>query len=90
MNPRGILTGLHRQRGEVMQRTIYDGALLVEDGAHTIVRDALANYLLGNASMAMAAGRGGWNAVTAAMAMAVLSQRGFWQRSDMAMTAGDG
>jgi hypothetical protein len=59
MNPRSILTGLHRQRGEVLRRTVYDSALRVEDGAHAIVRDALADYLLENAEMATAAGGGG-------------------------------
>jgi hypothetical protein len=59
MNPRGILTGLRGQRGEVVRRTVYDDALRVEDVAHAIVRDALADYLLGNAATATAAGGGG-------------------------------
>jgi hypothetical protein len=59
MNPHGILTGLGGQRGEVVRRTVYDGALRVEDSPHAIVRDALADYLLGNAAMATATGGGG-------------------------------
>ncbi len=78
MNPRGILTGLGGQRGKVVWRTVYDGALRVEDSPHAIVRDALADYLLENAATAMAAGGGGRNAATAATTVAVLSQRGFW------------
>jgi hypothetical protein len=35
------------------------GILNVEGGAHAVVRDALAKYLLGNAVMATAASRGG-------------------------------
>jgi hypothetical protein len=50
MNPCSILTGLCGQRGKVVRRTVYDGALRIEDGAHAVVRYALANYLLGNAS----------------------------------------
>jgi hypothetical protein len=73
-----------------VRQTVYDGALRVEDGMHAIVRGALTNYLLGNAAMAMALGRGGRKTATATMVMAVLSQRGFWQQSDMATTAGDG
>jgi hypothetical protein len=89
MNPCGILTGLGGQRGEVVRRMVYDGALRVEDGTHAIVRDALANYLLRNEAMATAAAGGGRNAATAVMAMGVLSQRRFWQRSDVATTAED-
>jgi hypothetical protein len=49
MSPSGILTGLRGQGVEVVRRTVYNGMLCMEDGAHTVVRDALANYLLGNA-----------------------------------------
>ncbi len=62
----------------------------MEGGAYTVVRDALAEYLLRNAAMATAASGGGRNVATAMTAMAALLQRGFWQQSDMAMTAGDG
>jgi hypothetical protein len=78
MYPRGILTGLGGQRGEVVRRMVYDGALCMEDGAHAIVRNVLANYLLRNAATATAAGGGGRNAATTVMAMGVLSQRGFF------------
>jgi hypothetical protein len=78
MNPHGILTGLGTQRGVVVRRMVYDGALRVEDCAHAIVRDALTNYLLRNAAMATAAGGGGRNAETAMMAMRVFLQRGFF------------
>ncbi len=64
--------------------------LYVEGGAHAIVRDVLAEYLLGNAATTTAASGGRRNAATAMMAKAALSKRGFWQWSDMAMTAGDG
>jgi hypothetical protein len=80
MNPCGILTGLRGQRGKVMRWMVYDG----------IVRDALDTYLLGNAVMAPATGGGGRNAATAVTATAALSQRGFWQWSDVATTAGGG
>ncbi len=59
MNPHGILTGLGGQRDEVVQRTVYDGALRMEDSPHAIVRDALADYLLGNVATATAADGGG-------------------------------
>ncbi len=88
--PRGILAGLRGQRGKDVRRTVYDSTLRMEDGAHAVVRGVLAEYLLGNAATAMATSGGGRNAATAVTAMAALSQRGFWQRSDMAMIAGDG
>ncbi len=66
MNPRGILTGLGGQRGKVVRWKVYNGALSVEDGAHSIVRDALADYLLRNAAFSMAASGGGRNAAKAA------------------------
>ena len=59
MNPRGILTGLRGQRGGVVRRTVHDGALRVENGAHAVVRDTLADFLLGSATAAAAAGIGG-------------------------------
>ncbi len=59
MNPRGILTGLRGQRGKVMQRTVYDWALHMEDGVHAVVRNALAKKLLRNLATATAAGGGG-------------------------------
>jgi hypothetical protein len=59
MNPHGFLTGLGGQRGKVVWRTVYDGALRMEDSPHAIVRDALTDYLLGNAATATAAGGGG-------------------------------
>ncbi|KAL3811825.1 hypothetical protein ACHAXA_004252 [Cyclostephanos tholiformis] len=47
MNPRGILTGLRGKRGEVVRRIVHDGALRVDDEAHAVIRDALADYLSG-------------------------------------------
>ncbi len=90
MNPHGILTGLGRQRGKVVRRMVYNSALCVEEGAHAIMRDALADYLLRNAAMAMAtSGGGGRNVAMAAIAMVMLTLRGFWQWSNVAMAAGD-
>jgi hypothetical protein len=90
MNPRGILTSLRKQRGKVVHRTVYNGALFVEDGAHAVMRVVLADYLLGNVAMATATSKGGRNAATARTAMAMLSQKGFCQWFNMATTAGDG
>jgi hypothetical protein len=59
MNPRSILTGLRGQRGKVVRQRVYNGTLYIKGGAHAVVRDALAEYLLGNAAKATAAGRGG-------------------------------
>jgi len=50
MNPRRIHTGFLGSRGESLRRTVYDGALSVNDDAHTIIRDALADFLLGSGS----------------------------------------
>ncbi len=61
----------------------------MEDGAQAIMRDAHANYLLGNEAMTTATSGEGGDAATAPMVMTVLAQRGFWQWSDVATTAGD-
>ncbi len=50
MNPCSILTGLCGQRGKVGRQMVYNGALRVEDDAHTIIRNALTDYLLRNAA----------------------------------------
>ncbi len=48
MNPRRILTGIRGTRNEVIRRTVYDGALRVEDEPHKIIKEAMADYLLGS------------------------------------------
>ena len=49
---------------------MHDGALRVENGAHAVVRDTLADFLLGSATAAAAAGgEGGRSAATASTAM---------------------
>ncbi len=88
--PHGNIAGLRGQRGKDVRRMVYNGVLRVGDGAHAVVRGVLAEYLLGNAATATATSGGGRNGATAVMTMAALLQRGFWQWSDMAMTAGDG
>mmetsp|Transcript_16323 Transcript_16323/g.35271 ORF Transcript_16323/g.35271 Transcript_16323/m.35271 type:complete len:1272 (-) Transcript_16323:77-3892(-) len=55
MNPRRILTGMRGLRNEVIRRTVYDGALRVEDESYRLVRDALTDYLLGSDAAAAAA-----------------------------------
>jgi len=47
MNPRGILTGYRGVRGELVRRTVHDGALRVEDNAYMIIKDAMADYIHG-------------------------------------------
>lgn len=47
MNPRRILTGVRGSRNEVIRRTVYDGALRVEDEPYRVIRDAMADYLWG-------------------------------------------
>lgn len=47
MNPRGILTGFRGVRGELVRRTVHDGALRVEDNAYMIIKDAMADYIYG-------------------------------------------
>ena len=44
MNPRRILTGIYGSRGESVRRTVYDGALRVNDDAYHVVREALADF----------------------------------------------
>jgi hypothetical protein len=48
MNPRRILTGIRGTRNEVIRRTVYDGALRVEDEPYKIIKEAMADYLLGS------------------------------------------
>jgi len=48
MNPRRILTGIRGSRNEVIRRTVYDGALRVEDEPYKIIKEAMADYLLGS------------------------------------------
>ena len=48
MNPRRIMTGMRGLRNEVIRRTVYDGALRVEDEPYTIVKEAMADYCLGS------------------------------------------
>ena len=46
MNPRRIMAGRGLQN-EVIRRTVYDGALRVEDEPYKIVKEAMADYCLG-------------------------------------------
>lgn len=48
MNPRRILTGIRGSRNEVIRRTVYDGALRVEDEPYKIIKEAMTDYLLGS------------------------------------------
>lgn len=48
MHPRRILTGMRGLRNEVIRRTVYDGALRVEEEPYKIVQDALGDYLNGS------------------------------------------
>eukprot|EP00804_Cyclotella_cryptica_P011665 CCRYP_019688-RB/>CCRYP_019688-RB protein AED:0.29 eAED:0.29 QI:590/1/1/1/1/1/4/570/502 len=48
MNPRRIQTGSYGIRGEAIRRTVYDGALRIDDDAYQIVRNALADFVTGN------------------------------------------
>eukprot|EP00970_Alexandrium_tamarense_P006914 scaffold1211_cov195-Alexandrium_tamarense.AAC.24 len=70
MNPRKIHTGIYGLRGESIRRTVYDGALGVDDEAYKIVRDACADYLLGNVAVDAASGT----------ALPLLSGRPEWKK----------
>ena len=48
---RRIQTGLKGARGEGIRRTVYDGALRVDEDAYKIVRDALADFAGGEAPL---------------------------------------
>lgn len=48
MNPRRILTGIRGSRNEVIRRTVYDGALRVENEPYKIIKEAMADFLLGS------------------------------------------
>ena len=73
MNPRGILTGLRGQRGGIVRRTVHNGALHMENGAHAVVRDTLADFLLGSATAAAAAGIGGGRSTATASTVTLLT-----------------
>ncbi len=57
-----------------MRRTVHDGALRVENGVHAVVRDTLANFLLGSATaVAAAAGIGGGRSVVTESTVTLLT-----------------
>jgi len=81
MNPRRIPTGTRttsvRHNAVTPRRTVYDGALRVEEEPYKIVKEALADYLLGSGSCQN--GEGGGKEVDG-NALPILNARSEWRK----------